>query len=342
MTERRAYVLMTAMPPTRGHLALIEFASRIGTTVEVILCTQPGEPYTEERYSSLIAATKKYGNVNIHRIHKELPQEPEDNPGFWDMWIGFLKQFGLQETDYIVASEKYGLVLAKLTGSTFMPYDIGREVLNIKATRIREEPWDNFNEIIPEFQKYLHRTVTIFGTESAGKTTLTRDLTDTYGHLALPEWARPYLETVGSMITPEKMINIWHGQKALQLLGQNVDNNRVTVQDTDLFSTVGYWSLWDYESMPKGLVEDALALKSDLYIIPWSENVPFEKDELRYGGHQRETDDLYWVSLCERYGLKYVLVNGNQTWVRDQAAAHIYTDFHKNAAKLNYIREGNS
>ena len=45
----RAYVLMTAMPPTKGHLSLLNYAANLDvTSVEVILATQPGEPFEIE------------------------------------------------------------------------------------------------------------------------------------------------------------------------------------------------------------------------------------------------------------------------------------------------------
>jgi cytidyltransferase-like protein len=41
----RSYVLMTALPPTLGHLDLIRFAATLGGEVVVIVTTQPDEPY---------------------------------------------------------------------------------------------------------------------------------------------------------------------------------------------------------------------------------------------------------------------------------------------------------
>lgn len=333
---------MTAMPPTKGHRNLIQFAAELADTVEVILCTQPEEPFVQERYDALTQAFRGDTRVNIHRIHKALPQEPEDDPGFWEMWVGFLEQFGLQSSDYIVASELYGIELAKRTGATFMPYDIGREIEYTKATNVRYDLYPHFNSVLPEFQPILRQTVTIFGSESVGKSTLTQMLATHYDSVGLPEWARPYLEAVGNTITTERMTNIWHGQAALQDQAQQLRDTPFIFQDTDLFSTVGYWSMWDYESMPQGLLDDARARKSDLYIIPRC-NIPFEEDPLRYGGDDRETDDEYWISLCEREGLNYVVLDHFARRERvTEATNELDRLIYKSGKRLRYERVGNS
>lgn len=84
------------------------------------------------------------------------------------------------------------------------------------------------------------------------------------------------------------------------------------IQDTDLFSTVGYWNLphWadSLGEVPPGLIDDAKLWRSDLYIVLRS-NIEFEADPLRYGGNVRESDDQYWIDLCVKYDLNYVVID---------------------------------
>jgi NadR type nicotinamide-nucleotide adenylyltransferase len=340
----RAYVLLTAMPPTNGHLNLIRFASNLATYVEVILCTQPGEPFTEERYIALAEATNNMPAVNIHRIHRKLPQEPEEAVDFWDMWAGFLTDNGLTPDDYIVASEKYGVKLAEVTGAKFMPYDIDRSITATKATRVRLDPYLHFEDVLPEFQWLLRPRITVFGAESTGKTTISRELAGAHKSLWLPEYARPYLETVGNDITNESMRAIWHGQQALQVHAESVaTDSRFIIQDTDLFSTVGYWEFWHPGECPSGLIEDAKNGESDLYLIMSSKDFPFEEDPLRYGGDHREATDEYWIALAQQYGLNYVIIDGlaDRELRFHEADKAIMDYFDKQAEALNYVRIGN-
>lgn len=345
----RAYVLMTAMPPTKGHQALIEFARHVGETAEVILCTQPDEPYIWERLNALRKAFVGL-NVNLHHVHRELPQEPEQATGFWDMWSGILLSFGLQKSDFIVASERYGLKLAEVTGATFIPYDIDRDILWTKATEVRDDPRGNFAQMLPEFQKNLLQTVTIFGAESTGKTTLSRSLARHLNGHWLPEWARPYLEHSGAQLTNRSMTDIWTGQKALQQYGRDLKDKPFVFQDTDLFSTLGYWDMkgWNiptYEEgricgaspTPYGLERDAVEHQSDLYLITRS-NIPFEPDPLRYGGDKREGSDEYWIRICARHSLNFRVLEASSTLGRIDEAMELINEHYEDTVKLAYRR----
>lgn len=337
---------MTAMPPTTGHLQLIQFASLIANTgVEVIINTQPHEPFVDERAAALKLAVKHLGakDIVVKHISKTIEQKPQA-PGFWKMWQGFMKDFGATSNDYIVASEVYGKKLAEIIGAKFFPYDIDRALNSTKASVIRDNPIDNFANIIPEFQPYLRTTITVFGAESTGKTTLSRQLAREIDGQWLFEYARPYLENTVNDITTDSMTAIWQGQKALQKQANNLTNQPFVIQDTDLFSTVGYWQFPHWQKTigkcPTGLIDDAIALKSDLYIITKS-NIPFEKDPLRYGGDVREGSDEYWIDICKQYNLPYVILDTNNPTERIEQAKAAILKVAKNKAQLiSYDRKG--
>lgn len=336
----RAYVLMTAMPPTKGHQRLIEFAAQVGSTAEVVVCTQPGEPFVYERVEALQELAKRLGNVNVHHIHRTLPQEPEEATGFWDMWLDFLLLFGLQKTDYIVASERYGMKLAEISGATFIPYDLDRTIYYSKATLVRDDPLNMFEFVLPEFQRHLQLRVTIFGAESCGKSTLTRMLGHSTSSWILPEWARPYLETVGAELTGEKMNSIWHGQRALQDSSAGLRDRPLIIQDTDLFSTYGYWKMHpELGQTPSALLDSAKDRKSDLYIIAPS-NIPFEPDVLRYGGDKREGSDEYWVSIAQEAELNTYILKTTDKLNRNRESLIAIKAAYNAKIQLKYDRIG--
>lgn len=307
-----AFVVMTAMPPTKGHINLCEFAYQLGA-LQVVLMTQPHEPMLAERFDALDNAFPH----QVKQINRTLPQDPE-TPGFWDLWTSIMvDEVGVTPRDYIVASEPYGQQLADITGATFVPYDPYREVTPVKATNVRLDPVTEFDRIAPTFQPYLRQNVTIFGAESTGKTTLARLLAhDCNGHFYM-EWARPYLETVSNEISRKSMTDIWRGQAALQ---RHARQSPIFVDkpfnffDTDLYSTVGYWNFPHWNATigdpPEGISVDANNLRSDLYIITPS-NIPFEEDPLRYGGDHREGSDEYWIQIAEYFSLPYVVLESS-------------------------------
>jgi nicotinamide riboside kinase len=168
--------------------------------------------------------------------------------------------------------------------------------------------------------------VTIFGAESVGKTTLSSQLADKLGGVWSLEFARPYLETTGEDVTSQSMRAIWRGQAKLQRASRRRPA-RYIVQDTDLFSTVGYWHLPHVEPVigrcPRSLEHDAIALQSDLYLVLQS-NIPFEQNPLRYGGDHRESSDQYWIDLCIHYQLPYIVIEASDPMARiNEALQHI-------------------
>lgn len=344
------FVLMTAMPPTVGHLNLIKYAYEVALTMDghvtVIHNTQPGEPMLDERRKGLSEAVRhEVGQeVRVLNIHRTLPQEPSGHEGFWDMWRDFLFSCGFVAGDVVVASEIYGKTLAEVAGGKFFPYDIDRVLLWSKATDVRREPRENFSLMLPQVQNTLRKTITIFGAESTGKTTLSRRLASELGGHWSFEWARPYLETVGTEITVDSMTDIWYGQKALQEHVQRFKDKPFIVQDTDLWSTQGYWEFWEgQENVPHGLILDAYELKSDLYLITQS-NIPFEKDPIRYGGDKREFEDERWINFCEDYELPYRVLKGqtvNERLIEARTICEELFDHDDRVLALgNYIREG--
>ncbi len=305
------------MPPTTGHLQLLQFANRVAVDgVVAIINTQPHEPFPRERVTSLQAAINRIGlgkRITLIHYDKAIEQDPQV-PGFWDMWRTMMTSFGITSNDIIVASERYGKTLADITDTQFFPYDIDRIINSAKATPVRQDPFLHFDDIIPEFQHHLRLRITVFGAESTGKTTLSRELAHTLKATWLFEYARPYLEETVNEITPRSMTAIWQGQRALQEQASDIGTSPYIIQDTDLFSTVGYWQFPHWQSTigicPEELKHDALRLASDLYIVTRS-NIPFEIDPLRYGGDKREGSDEYWINICKQYSLPYVILSSH-------------------------------
>lgn len=310
-----AIVLMTALVPTTGHQYLIDFAESLVMNnierVHVIVGTLTREPVEGKlRVNAIIEHYKSNPRVIVHHLYRDVPQEPSEHPNFWIVWRDIVREFvNVKHDDYFVASELYGMNMADALGCKFMTCNRYRETIDISGTKVRNDLYNNFEFILPTFQKHIRKTVTIFGAESCGKTTMTKYLAYSLNGWFIPEWAREYLETVGSDITDGKMRDIIYGQAALQKTGSKLMNKPFVFQDTDLFSTVGYYRLWGGGSNNDlDIVEyNAKKLKSDLYIV-MNDNIPFEKDPLRYGGNKRESKTQFWIDLLEEFKLPYYVV----------------------------------
>lgn len=313
-------ILMTALPPTKGHKHLINFAVEYLKTVDsawelyVIINSRPNEPIRGiDRYAAFRDTFRDYPNVFIHLHNVNMPQEPADHPEFWAIWrklvIDKLAPY-TDEVDYVFASEEYGTDLAKELKATFVPCDIYREINPIHATKVRDNLMINFNQVLPAMQKKFRKTITLFGPESVGKTTMAKTLANslTFQGYYVPEWARGYLElkSVGTEVTDQKMEIIAHAQLASQRAVEKFIDKPFIFRDTDLWSTYGYHILWNGNA-PEDLIDLAWEQSADLYIL-MNDQIPFTPDPLRYGGTKRESDIIYWRDLLVNHGLNYYQV----------------------------------
>ena len=331
----RVWTLLTAMPPTVGHVAMLDFMYRLPGSRAVVMHTQPDEPDISNRTWAVALEASERGMRFIHD-ERELERNPEA-PGFRQMWIDIMRGHGFEKGDILVTSEPYGEWLAAGLGGTWMPYDIKREIVPAKATECRERTqlWypETWSMLAPAYRDITRVTVTTFGAESTGKTTTAKMIAHSWNGAFKPEWARGYLEAVGPEVTNEKMHNIHWGQRALQRM--KIDKPFI-VQDTDLYSTIGYWRMYDpeyYSTVKDRIEKHAYMRRSDLYILCPSD-IPFEPDQLRYGGDKRESTDQYWIDLLEEFNLPYVIHGRNpNTYAVGEALSKMLPD-------LTYDRKG--
>lgn len=339
----KAIVLMTALVPTIGHKYLIDFAKNLVGMGElhVIVGTMDREPVDGGlRYQSFLDTYRNNGRVTIHRLHRDVPQEPSEHTDFWNIWRDIVREFvDVKPDDYFVASELYGMDMANVLGCKFMPCNRYRETVPVKGTDVRQDLLGNFDSILPEFQKHIRKTVTIFGAESCGKTTMTRALSKELNGYFVPEWAREYLETVGPEVTDDRMRAIVEGQAALQKTAKNdLFNKPFVFCDTDLFSTLGYYRLWGGGTDHAVDLCEYLAkqLKSDFYIV-MNDQIQFEADPLRYGGDKRESGMQFWIDLLEEYKLPYYVVKSDGRHHQRAEVARFLTTWYDEQTK--HIRE---
>lgn len=92
-------------------------------------------------------------------------------------------------------------------------------------------------------------------------------------------------------------------------------------------------------TMPAGLLEDALADRSDLYLLTRSD-IPFAPDPLRYGGDGRETTDAFWVRLAERHGLPHHVLTATSPAGRLAEAKAVVLADAESATSIGFQRRG--
>lgn len=156
--------------------------------------------------------------------------------------------------------------------------------------------------------------VVLFGPESTGKTTLSKQLARHYNSVWVPEYAREYLQDKWNnerkTCEPHDLLPIAVGQMALENeLAQKTDS--VLVCDTDLLETKVYSESYYSNTCDPLLEKYAIENQYDLYFLTYID-VPWEADDLRDKPFEREQMFKAFEAALIKYDKPYVLLKGDK------------------------------
>ncbi len=290
------------LPPHLGHVYLADFARHYVDHLTIIVGTLSNEPIDGElRYQWM---KELCPHANVVHLKKDLPQDPSEHPDFWNIWRTELEAILPNTPDVVFASESYGHRLAEELGAKFIPVDPQRESRAVSGTTIRDNPYENWN-LIPNIVKpYYLKRVCVFGPESTGKSTLTANLAKHFNTIGVKEYARTYLEELGTELQQEQLVEIARGQLSSET-ALTPYSNKLLIADTDLLLTT-VWSQFLYGSCDPWITEEAQNHDYDLYLLT-DVDVPWVKDDVRYLPNDREN----FLDLCEQ-----TLIENNRNYIK--------------------------
>lgn len=167
--------------------------------------------------------------------------------------------------------------------------------------------------------------VVLFGPESTGKTTLSRQLARHYNSVWVPEYARDYLQNKWNnerkTCEPSDLLPIAVGQMKLENTSAQKTES-VLICDTDLLETKVYSEAY-YQGTCDPIL-DTYALKNyyDLYFLTYIDT-PWEADDLRDKPNERARMFKAFEDALKKHQKPYVLLKGNKEERLKLATYHI-------------------
>ena len=313
---RRGLTLGKFMPPHRGHQFLIDFARGYVDELVVLVCSLPDDPIPGAlRYDWM---RRLYPDCRVVHVTDDLPQAPEDDPGFYAVWKALVEREAPRGLDVFISSETYGEAFADYLGIGHLEVDVGREQVPVSARDILRNPFAAWDSIPRLVRPWFVKRICIFGPESTGKSRLTEKLAARFETNFATEFARVYLDAKGGGCTLADIDVIARGQPALEDAAA-FNANKLLFCDTDVLLT-SLWSRMLFGTCAPWI--DALAARRtcDLTLLT-DIDVPWVDDGQRYfpdtGSRQR------FFALCEAAqvaaGRPYVRLSGD--WrARDETA----------------------
>jgi len=167
--------------------------------------------------------------------------------------------------------------------------------------------------------------VVLFGPESTGKTTLSRQLARHYNSVWVREYARAYLQDKWNnerkTCESKDLLPIAIGQMKLENeLAQKTAS--VLICDTDLLETKVYSEAYYSGTCDPILDKFAIENSYDLYFLTYIDT-PWEADDLRDKPHERARMFKAFEDALIKYKRPYVLLKGNKTERLNKAIKHI-------------------
>lgn len=167
--------------------------------------------------------------------------------------------------------------------------------------------------------------VVLFGPESTGKTTLSKQLARHYNAVWVPEYAREYLQCKWNnerkTCEPHDLLPIAEGQMRLENdLAQKTDS--VLICDTDLLETKVYSEAYYIGSCDPVIEKYALINSYDLYFLTYIDT-PWEADDLRDKPENRQEMFEAFHNTLIKYKRPFVLLKGDKKNRLEKAIEHI-------------------
>ncbi|MDY8135037.1 ATP-binding protein [Aquimarina sp. 2201CG5-10] len=168
-------------------------------------------------------------------------------------------------------------------------------------------------------EKYRQETsdcikVVLFGPESTGKTTLSKQLARYYNTKWVPEYMREYLQekwdTNKEVCTYDDLLPIARGQmdKENRL---TKEANHILFCDTNLLELKVYSEIYYENLVPEILNKISLENVYDLYLLTYIDT-PWIPDDLRDKPNEREEMFLKFEKTLKKYQLPYIVMKGDE------------------------------
>jgi len=307
---KKGLILGKFMPLHKGHLALVDFAIKQCNELFILLCYTKNESINGiEREGWLRSAVAIYPNVNVISYlydETELPNTSVSSEAVSLQWSRVIKNI-LPDTDTIFTSETYGDYLAKFLNIRHIPFDVERKAIPVSASAILANPLLNWDFIAEIAKPYFVKKIVLLGTESTGKSTLTKKLAEFFAADFVPEMAREILEKTEDC-KPKHLVRIAE-MHAKAILTKTKSAKRLLFIDTDINITKSYSKYLFNETLEVSeWIEEVNKAHFYIFLEPDCE---FVQDGTRLPNEERNKLSIFHKEQLKQKGIAYFSIYGN-------------------------------
>ena len=308
----RGLVLGKFYPLHVGHISLIEFSVTKCDELIILICASDRETIPGEIRLQWIQETF-INNSNItptllNYSEQDLPNTSVSSKRVSQVWATKIQEI-LPSLDLVFSSEAYGDFLAEFLHCRHISFDGGRLMHKISSTDIRKNAFKYWDYIAPAAKPSFVKKVCIYGTESTGKSTLTKNLAAHYKTDFVPEVAREVINATDEC-TPQHLIVVATMQ-AKEIRSKIRTANKILFVDTDVNITRSYSKfLFGKELEVPVWIEELNQFDLYLYL---DIDAPYVQDGTRLEKNRRDELNAFHKKQLADRSIEFELVTGDWT-----------------------------
>lgn len=308
-------VIGKCLPPHRGHHDLIVFAASMASRTTVLVEQRPDEAIpVATRCAWIRSALGNFPHVEVVALEGDHPQSPPmDSVGsnaFWSHWANLIHRYA-GTVDAVVSGDDYGARLAADQGATWVPFD--RTCVPISATTFKENPWGNWDWLIPAAQVALLRKVLLIGSESTGKSTLGKHLVKSVAPstVLIPEYAEHWLRRNPSTTRDEIPWDLFLTGQSSSYEAWSSRANRWILEDSNALTTAVWAHMSGRPDVAERAMDHAATSPPHHVLLSVSDGVPWTVDTHRLSPDDRPKFDAEFRRRLDQLGWTYTELSGS-------------------------------
>lgn len=317
---RRGLVVGKFMPLHRGHQLLIETAlANVDELTIVIYDTR-----VDEIVDSLMPIEKRMNWIstlypNITAIvpqrdlleHSEVDYAARDDGKYSQMYADDLAYLG--PFTHVFSSESYGEPFARALGAEHVMVDQARKMMPISGTMLRDNLFDYRAYVDPYVYRSLIQKVVFVGTESTGKSTISKALAEDLNTCYTHEFGRTLWVQKMRLGVEPTFQDLWTVARTQydQEEAATLHSNRYLFCDTNAWTTM-MWSEMYHGTADARLYELARRTKDEYIWFLCDNDFDWVQDGWRelVGNKSTDFQSTHYLKLLE-WDIPYIRLRGS-------------------------------
>lgn len=318
-----AFTLGKYLPFHKGHEALMKFALERFDTLYVIVCQSTRENIPASTRAAWIKESFLGESLEvIEYVYDEdkLPNTSESSREVSRVWVQELESL-VPDIQYLITSEPYGDFVAEYMGIEHVLFDQERKKTPISATQIRKNLWDNWEFLPDSVKAYFQQKITFLGTESTGKSSLSKALHHQFPSALVEEAGRELIPN-SNFFTDDrlKLVAQVHADRIQEACSSL---KPLVLIDTDVHITQSYAK--DRFGSYLDLDESIYSRNKAHHYFYLTKDLQFFQDGTRLDEEHRNLVDISHRDTLREFNIPYIEVSGDWENRLNTIACHLKT-----------------